>query len=104
MAESLGEQAWRAGMLGRWARPEDAILRVDGVKLARVYGQDNPIVGQIVAADLVIADSADREQVEDAVRAACRTLSRHSVPRNINFVDELELNNLKLSRRGKPTL
>lgn len=79
---------------------ENLVATVPGVKLARVYGQENPVVGQIVAVDLVINKGHDAETVEDSVREACRGLPRHSMPRNVTIVDTIDTNNFKLARRG----
>jgi acyl-coenzyme A synthetase/AMP-(fatty) acid ligase len=82
---------------------ENAISALPGIKLARAYGQDNPVVGQIVAVDLMVNDDWDPETVESSVREACQSLPRHSMPRNINIVDTIETNNFKLARRGVKT-
>ncbi|HEY6132057.1 MAG TPA: class I adenylate-forming enzyme family protein [Halioglobus sp.] len=78
---------------------EDVISALPGVKLARVFGQPNPVTGQIVAVDVVINDGYTNPDVEAAVREACQALSRHARPRSINFVDAIETNNFKLKRR-----
>ncbi len=78
---------------------EDVILALPGVKLARVFGQPNPVTGQIVAVDVVINIDYTNLEVEESVREACLALSRHARPRNINFVDALETNNFKLKRQ-----
>ena len=83
---------------------EDIISAQPGVKLARVYGQENPVVGQIVAVELVICEGFDPEKVEEEIRLACRVLPRHSVPRSITFVETMNTSNLKLSRRESETL
>ena len=51
---------------------EEAASTVDGVALAAAYGRPNPVTGQIVALDVVAADSADDlEALEAKIRAAC---------------------------------
>ena len=79
---------------------ENIVSALPGVKLARVYGQENPVVGQIVAVELVINDGWGPNKVEDDVRLACSGLPRHSMPRNVTIVDTISTTNLKLSRRG----
>jgi len=79
---------------------ENVIAALPGVKLALAYGLDNPIVGQIVAVDLMINDGWCPQAVEDSVRTACQCLPRHSRPRRINIVENIETNNYKLARRG----
>jgi acyl-coenzyme A synthetase/AMP-(fatty) acid ligase len=82
---------------------ENIVSALPGVKLTRVFGQDNPIMGQIVAVDLVLDEGFDAEAVEEAVRAACRSLPKHSMPRNVTIVDSIDTNNFKLTRRGSET-
>ena len=78
---------------------ENVIAALPGIKVARVYGQDNPVVGQIVAVDLLLEDQSNPQEIEDAVREACTALPRHSRPRNITIVEEMDTNNFKLTRR-----
>lgn len=78
---------------------ENVISALPGVKLARAFGQENPVVGQIVAVDVVIGADNVEGDVEDSIREACIKLTRHARPRIINFVDTIETNNLKLKRQ-----
>jgi acyl-coenzyme A synthetase/AMP-(fatty) acid ligase len=78
---------------------ESIVTALEGVTKARVYGQDNPVVGQIVAVDLVVQDNWDHQSVEKSVRKACMVLPRHSRPRRINIVDALNTRNHKLVRQ-----
>jgi acyl-CoA synthetase (AMP-forming)/AMP-acid ligase II len=79
---------------------ENLILRVPGVKLARVFGRDNPVVGQIVAVELVLGEGWGSEEVESSVREICQGLPRHSRPRSIDIVDTIITSNYKLVRQG----
>lgn len=79
---------------------ENIVSAVPGVQLARVYGRDNPIMGQIVAIDLVLVHGSDPALVEDAVREACLALPRHSRPRSVDIVDTIATRNFKLVRQG----
>jgi acyl-CoA synthetase (AMP-forming)/AMP-acid ligase II len=79
---------------------ENLILNVPGVKLARVFGRNNPVVGQIVAVELVLDEGWGAEEVESSVREICLSLSRHSRPRSIDIVDTITTNNYKLVRQG----
>jgi acyl-CoA synthetase (AMP-forming)/AMP-acid ligase II len=78
---------------------ENIVCALPGVKLARVYGKENPVVGQIVAVELVAQDGWDSSALEDSVREACLNLPRHSMPRSVNIVDTIDTNNFKLARR-----
>lgn len=82
---------------------ENTISALPEVKLARVYGQENPVVGQIVAADIVPAGQLSHEEVEKSVRQACNALSRHARPRVINIVESIETSNFKLKRNSLPS-
>lgn len=75
------------------------ISSLPGVKLARVFGQDNPVVGQIVAVEVVINSGYNEPEVEESIREACLALSRYARPRSISFVDAIETNNFKLKRQ-----
>lgn len=78
---------------------EDVITGLAGVKLARVFGQENPVTGQIVAVDVVLNTNYTSQDVEETIREACLVLGRHARPRIINFVDAMETNNFKLKRQ-----
>ena len=78
---------------------ENIISPLDGVKVVKAYGLANPIVGQIVAVDVVCHETAEATEVEAEIRQACKALPRASRPRSINFVDTILTNNYKLSRR-----
>jgi acyl-CoA synthetase (AMP-forming)/AMP-acid ligase II len=79
---------------------ENVVSVVPGVQLARVYGRENPIMGQIVAVELVLVAGHASLAVEDAVREACLVLPRHSRPRSVDIVDTIATSNFKLVRRG----
>ena len=55
----------------------------------------------IPAGDRLIIATArqDEEQVEASIREACKDLPPASWPRSISFVDTIDTNNMKLSRR-----
>jgi len=78
---------------------ENVISSLPGVKLARVFGQDNPVVGQIVAVEVVISSGYDEPEVEESIREACLVLTRYARPRSISFVDTIKTNNFKLIRQ-----
>jgi len=77
---------------------EDVVATVEGVKLAKAYGHPNAIMGQIVAVDLVVEDGVDEKEIEERVFEACLSLDRHSRPRLVNVVPELDIINRKLVR------
>lgn len=81
---------------------EEAASTVVGVALVAAYGRPNPVTGQIVALDVVAADSADDlEALEAKIRAACAAaIPPAGRPRSIRFVEELEIRGSKLARLG----
>ena len=78
---------------------EELVQRVPGVTLAHAYGKPNPVTGQIVALDAVPDKEVDLSKLEADIRSACQTLSRHSRPRIIRFVQALDTVNRKVLRR-----
>lgn len=68
---------------------EERISAVPGVDMVRVHGRPNPMVGAVVAADIVAAPGADPAQLKAAVRDAVGDLPRAWHPRSITFVDEI---------------
>jgi acyl-CoA synthetase (AMP-forming)/AMP-acid ligase II len=78
---------------------ENCVTPLKGVKVVRAYGRKNPIVGQIVAIEVVCNEGYEPVAVEEEIRKACETLVPAARPRSINFVDEILVNNLKLSRQ-----
>ena len=69
---------------------EAIILDVPGVIEAHVYGVANPVTGQLVAADIVLAEGLDQKAMKKTILGACREkLEGYSVPRVMKFVDEI---------------
>lgn len=65
---------------------EEALLELPWVREAAVAGVDDPVLGQVVKAWLVV----DGVREANAVRAHCRIrLAPHKVPRQVEFVDAL---------------
>lgn len=70
---------------------EQVILAVPGILQARVYGKSSSMLGQLVAADVVAADSANRSVLQMAVMKHCLAqLARHEVPAKLNWVDSIQ--------------
>ncbi len=72
-------------------RVEETIRSVPGITEARVYGLPSGVTGELVAAEIVLADPLPEGQSPEAVRAAvlaiCRSsLEPHSVPRILDIV------------------
>ena len=75
-------------------RVEEILRRVPGIAEARVYGLPSAITGELVAAEIVLADplpdSATPDNVRTAALAMCReTLEAQSVPRVLDIVKHI---------------
>ncbi|MDG2411686.1 MAG: class I adenylate-forming enzyme family protein [Halioglobus sp.] len=77
---------------------EAKISALPSVKLVRVYGKENPVVGEIVAVDIVPHQNIPEVEIEGAVREACKDFSRTMQPRLINIVSAIETKNQKVAR------
>jgi acyl-CoA synthetase (AMP-forming)/AMP-acid ligase II len=66
---------------------EQVLLELDFVSAAMVYGEPNPIMGQVVAAKVVLIGAPDEPDTLRRIRVHCRSrLARHMVPVRIDFV------------------
>jgi len=85
---------------------EERVIAVPGVKVARVYGRANALVGAVVAVDVVADESAggaegvDERALKSAIRDACADLPRPWQPRSIQVVAELAMKENKVIRGG----
>jgi acyl-CoA synthetase (AMP-forming)/AMP-acid ligase II len=77
---------------------EERIAGVEGVRAVRVYGRPNPLVGAVVAVDVVPEGEVDEGALRDAVRAACADLPRPWQPRVVQIVAELAMIQGKIVR------
>ncbi len=82
---------------------EERIAGVAGVKAVRVYGRPNPLVGAVVAADVVPEGDVDEAALKDAVRAVCAELPRPWQPRVVRVVEELTMVHGKIKRGSGAT-
>jgi acyl-coenzyme A synthetase/AMP-(fatty) acid ligase len=69
------------------------ILQIDGVREAKVYGEEAGARGQVVAAAIVATPDVTRDQIRDFCRAR---LSLHKVPRIVKLIDAMPVD-----ERGK---
>ena len=75
-------------------RVEEVLRGVPGVAEARVYGLPSGITGELVAAEIVLADPLPQGSTPDGVRGsaltACReALEPHGVPRILDIVKRI---------------
>lgn len=75
---------------------EDILNGFDGVTSSKVYGKQNSVVGNIVAADIVTSNDINLKELKKMLR---ETLKPYEVPRVITVVDSIEINTTgKISR------
>jgi acyl-CoA synthetase (AMP-forming)/AMP-acid ligase II len=74
---------------------ESVILEIDGVKDVLVYAKNNPITGQIVAAQLVIDETKlKKDNIKLIIRSFCITkLDPYKVPVYIEIVSSVNYSN-----------
>lgn len=80
---------------------EERVGAVPGVDMARVYGRPNPMVGAVVALEVVAAPGQDLDVLKVALREACADLVPAARPRSITFVDDITTAGSKIVRRSE---
>ena len=74
------------------AAVEAFLLGLSEIREARVFGEPNPMVGTLVAAELVLDSAADPKLAKKAIAKACREgLPGYQVPRVLKIVDAIEV-------------
>ena len=74
---------------------EDAIMAMDGVRQALVYGKANSILGNVLCADVRLEDGFTLTEL-DIKKQLASQLQDFKIPRRIKFVEEMSL-----TRTGK---
>lgn len=74
---------------------EMAIMNIDGVKQAMVYGRANSIIGNVLCADVVLEPGIDMKEL-DIKKKLSLIIQDYKIPRRIKIVEEL-----LLTRTGK---
>jgi acyl-coenzyme A synthetase/AMP-(fatty) acid ligase len=101
----LGRRSGIINVGGLKISPEEVeavINACPGVRMSRVVGRASPLLGALVAAEVVLADAlSDPAGVRGAILAHCRAaLPPHKTPASIRFVDALKVGAAgKLERR-----
>ncbi len=71
---------------------EEFLLGCDGVIEARVFGCANPITGFVIGAELVVANTVEKDALRTRLLRQCREhLLTHQAPRVLRFVDEIQV-------------
>lgn len=89
----LGRQSDLINVGGQKVYPtevEAVILDCPDILDAVVYGEPNPLLGKVVCADLILAESTDEADARRLVRRICtEKLQAYMVPAKIRFVKEI---------------
>jgi acyl-CoA synthetase (AMP-forming)/AMP-acid ligase II len=78
-------------------RVEELLRAVPGIADARIYGMPSAITGELVAAEVVLAEPLPAGTTPESIRAealaACRSgLEPHGVPRILDIVKKIATN------------
>jgi len=80
---------------GQKVHPEEVeavINQYPAVQMSRVSARRSPVIGAIVAAEIVVRPGADGGGLEDALKAFCRAhLAPHKVPASVRQVASLQI-------------
>lgn len=75
------------------AEVESAILEMDEVAEVTVYGEDNPITGHIVCANVTLSDTEEPKKTALRIKKFCRgKLEPYKIPVKVNLVHEKQYN------------
>lgn len=71
---------------------EEVLLEIPEILDCKVYGIENLLTGQVVAADVVVAPGTNLSEIRSIIRKYARQrLTTYQVPVKINIVDTIEL-------------
>lgn len=72
------------------AEIENVIKEIDNVADVNVFGEKNPITGNIVCAEVSMINNADKSEFKTKIKKHCRErLQNYKIPSKINIVDKL---------------
>ncbi len=70
---------------------ESEVLKVPGIADCIIYGERNPILGQIVVADVVLHKKCDCETVKKKIRLFCKDkMDSYKLPVKVNVVKQIK--------------
>ena len=71
------------------AEVESVLLEINGVKDAIVYGEKNPLIGEIVVANIKVYELNNNKQFIFLIKKYCRgKLEKYKIPVKINFTQK----------------
>lgn len=74
------------------AEVESQLLTIEGVEDCMVYGLNNAITGQAVAADIVKSEGVQTKELKNKIRKECFTkMERFKIPTKFYFKDQLAI-------------
>jgi len=86
------------------AEVEGVIMEFPGISLVVVYARKNPIIGNLVEAQIVLDEGSDRKVILNGLKLHCRErLERFKVPAIIKTVDQLFTNETGKIKRSNLT-
>ena len=66
------------------------IKEIDDVKDVRIYGEKNPLTGNIVCAEISIKTQVSREKLKSEIKKQCfKKLPGYKVPVKIKFTEKI---------------
>jgi len=73
---------------------ESALLEIPEIADCLVYAEENAIIGQIVAAEIVLKEAIDKNSIKRVIKKYCREkLSAYKVPARIHFKEVTNFSN-----------
>lgn len=83
---------------------ESVLLSMDEVTDCTVFALPNPIMGQMVAVDLVVRPGVNSKEVKQLIRAFCKDkLENYKIPAKVNVVSHTDFSDrFKKSRKKEP--
>lgn len=91
----LGRENGAINVGGQKVHPtavEAVLLELPEVRAARIFGKPNPILGSLVAAEIVAQPEVDTASLKQRILEHCKgRLERFQIPAMIHFVDDFDL-------------
>jgi acyl-CoA synthetase (AMP-forming)/AMP-acid ligase II len=82
------------------AEVEQAILELDNIKDVAVYGETNPLIGQMVVAKVATIEPESAASLKQRIRKACaHTLAAFKLPTKVVVADAEELYSVRLKKK-----
>jgi|LakMenEpi03Aug12_release.lakeMendotaPanAssembly.Ray.scaffolds.fasta_scaffold122855_2 acyl-coenzyme A synthetase/AMP-(fatty) acid ligase len=80
---------------------ENFLESIENIVDARVYGEPNSLLGQVISVDLVIEHPEDLSDLRNRIRGICKvSLGRSKVPSKIRIVDSIAVSTRLKKSRG----